>query len=309
MLRLFPRKPALGLEINSSFIRAAVASADRKGVSVLAANAAALPAGVVSENYTSPNIADPDGFGAALRECLGPVSRLKITRAALSLPDSLFRVQTLDFDALPAKGADRERLIRWRLEKAAAFDMSDVILRHQVLRRRGSGFTLLVCAAKREVIAQYEAMLAGLGLEPWIVGLSSFHVVNFYFSSCAAATPVAAFAHITEGSFAALVMENGGLRFYRYKEMKRGSADDVRSRLIREIGDSLHFYTHLDRSQPSEIGRLYLTGDAPGLDALAEGLRASASLEVEVLSPAAVPTARGGAGPEMAAALGAAWGL
>ena len=270
---------------------------------------------MVGESYASQNLHDPEGLSAILRDTLGAVAyrESRICRTALSLPDSVFRVQVFEFDDLPSKREDREQLIRWRIEKTAAFDASDTVLRHQILRRQERGFTLLACAAKREVIAQYEALLIGLGLEPWAIGLSSFHTANFYSAYLSKKAPVSALAYITEDSFAVLVMEQGKPGFYRFKEMKRGTQDEIRTRLLREIEDSLHFYTHMDRTQVqlSGIELLSLGGDYPDLENLAEGLRAMNAFDIEVLSPAAVLSSGNGAGPEsvwpaaLAAALGA----
>lgn len=273
-------------------------------LSVLFSKTQKLPDGVVSESYAAPNISDISRLNDLLQECLS-LFPSGIRRAALSLPDSIFRVQTLDFDELPGKTADRERLIRWRLEKGAAFDIADTVLRYQVLGRQDKGFTVLSCVAKQAVIAQYEALLIGLGLEPWVVGPSSFHAQNFYSSYLVKKSAVSALAHLSEGSFATIIRETSGARFYRYKEVKRGSGADVRARLMREIDDSLHFYSHMDRSQQSEVRDLYLTGDSAVTAELAAGLRTVTSLNVEVLSPGLVIAAAATIEPGLAAALGA----
>lgn len=304
MLQLLSRTPVVGLEITSAAIRLAVVTG--RGNSNLVSTATAeLPAGMVTGSYALANIHDPGGFEEILRTCLGNIPSGRKCRAALSLPDGLFRVQTLEFDHLPGKGSDRERLIRWRLEKAAAFDISDALLRYQVLHRQDAGFTVLTCVAKQAVISQYETALTGLGLEPWPVGLSSFHTLNFYSPYMVRKSKLSALTHVADDSFTTIVTENGGVRFYRFKEMKRGNSDEIRTRLIREIEDSLHFYTHTNRAQQTEVGHLYLTGESSVRDDLADELRAMTSLDVEVLSPAVLLPSAGKVGPEMAAALGA----
>lgn len=303
----------MGLEIKPASLRLVAVSGVGTETEVLFTKVVDLPAGMVSDSYALQNLHDTEGLTAILREVLGSITHRNTCRTALSLPDSVFRVQMFEFDALPSRREEKEKLIRWRIEKAAAFDASDTILRYQILRHQERGFTLLACSAKRDVIAQYEALLVGLGLEPWAIGLSSFYTANFYSAYLSNKAPVSALAYITEDSFAALVMEQGVPGFYRFKEMKRGTQDEIRTRLLREIEDSLHFYTHMDRTQVqlSEIERLYLGGDYPNLENLAEGLRALTAFDIEVLSPAAVLSSSGGAGPEkgrsavLAAALGA----
>jgi hypothetical protein len=174
-----------------------------------------------------------------------------------------------------------------------------------VLERQDKGFTVLSCVAKQAVIAQYEGLFIELGLEPWAVGPSSFYAFNLYSSYLAKKSACTALTHLSRDSFATIVMEPGGMRFYRYKELKRGSPEDIREKLMREIDDSLHFYRHMDRLQQSEVRDLYLTGE-PDLSAdLADALRAATSLNVETLSPAAAGLPDENIGPEMTAALGA----
>ncbi len=284
MLRFLAKKPSLGIEITDSAVLVAAVSGRGGSIAVEYAARRDLPAGVVNGSYASANISEQRVVDA-LRECLSG-SSLPYRRAALSLPDDMFRVQTLDFDALPAKSAERERLISWRLEKSAAFDLTDTALRYQVLRRQGSGFTVLACVAKRAVIAQYEAVLMEAGLEPWTVGVSSFHILNFYFPLMAKKSPSFALTHLTDDSFTTMVVETGGTRFYRFKEMKRVNAVEMKARFMREIEDSLHFYfTQRDRTQASDVQSLYLTGTASLPYDLADGLSISTSLRVEVLTP------------------------
>ena len=304
MLRLIGRKPHLGIEITGKSVRVAAVSGSGDTFSALFTKAADLPVGMVSETYASPNIEDFSHLTAVLRECLANAPS-GIRRAALSLPDGMFRVQTIEFDELPGKAEDRERLIRWRLEKGAAFDIAETVLRYQVLGRQDKGFTVLSCVAKQAVIAQFESLLNGLGLDPWVVGPSSFHALNFYFSYLTKKSTVSALAHVSEDTFATIIMETSGVKFYRYKDVKRGSMEEIRSRLMREIDDSLHYYAHMDRLQQSEVQDLYLTGESTVSRELADGLKTMTSLNVEVLSPAVAARSAKGIGSEMAAALGA----
>jgi len=304
MLRLLSRKPRLGIEITATEVRVAVLSGYGANLSVLSTKTVDIPEGVVSEGYASPNVFDMSLLSAALREGLDGVPS-GIRRAGLSLSDSAFRVQTIEFDELPGKDEDRQRLVRWRLEKGAAFDISDTVLRYQVLGRQSKGFTVLSCVAKQSVIAQYESLFIELGLEPWAVGPSSFYAFNLYSSYLTKKSAVSALTHLSKDSFVTIIREPNGVRFYRYKDVKRGSAEDSRDKLTREIEDSLHFFAHMDRLQQSEVRDLYLTGEPDMSVALAETLRTVTSLNVEVLSPAVAARSDGNIGPEMTAALGA----
>ena len=308
MLRFPAKRPALGLEITSTALRLAVVSGKGAKASVIGTARAVVPPGMVNESYGAPNLDGSLDLSRLVTDCLAGLGRPDIRRVALCLPDGVFRAQTLDFDALPGKAADRERLIRWRLEKTAAFDVADTALRYEILRGQESGLTVLACVAKQSVLSQYEAVLTNLGLEPWSIGLSSFSTLNFYAAYLTSQSPVSVLAHITDDAFATVIMENGGVRFYRYKEIKRGRVDEIRARIIREIEDSIHFYAHMDRTQAAEIRHLFLSGDAAANDGLAEGLHDRMAVSVEVLTPAVI-LSRGQAEPDLAAALGAGGSL
>jgi Tfp pilus assembly PilM family ATPase len=301
----FPsRKPGLGIEITASSIRLVAVSRRGANVDLLFSKKAELPPDILNETYASPNIIDVDRFAAILKASLSEVPS-GIKRAALSLPDGVFRVQIFEFEELPGKAADRERLIRWRFEKTAAFDSTETVLRYQILGNQGKGFLVMACVAKQAVIAQYEAVLAAQGLEPWSVGLSSFHILNFFSPRITRSSEVSALAHITKDSFATIVVEEGVARFYRYKEIKRTGTDEIKMKFMREIEDSLHFYTHMDRTQQSEVTSLFLAGEEQLSTDLAQGFKPVISREVEVLSPSVVASSANGVGVEMAAALGA----
>ncbi len=292
----------------------AAVSGSGENISVEHAKAVDLPAGIVTGNFASPNICDESVVINVLRKCLSSFPR-PCRRAALSLPDHVFRVQTMEFDDLPARTADRDRLIRWRLEKTAAFDLADTVLRYQVVRYE-KGFSVLACVAKRAVIEQYESVLRQLGLEPWSVGVSSLHILNFYFPLMSRKSSSFALAHLADDSFTTVVTEAGGARFYRFKDMKRVSSDEIKGRFVREIEDSLHFYlTHRDRAETSEVRSLYLTGVSTLPRDLAEGINIGTPLSIEVLTPDHVLSPKRNGRPALelppaaTAALGAGSGL
>jgi Tfp pilus assembly PilM family ATPase len=309
MQRIF-MEIGLGIEITARTLRLGLLTSKGGTISLSASKTSPLPAGMVQETFASRNITDHEGLAAIIRSSLNDVTTLPIRRAGLSLPDGIFRVQNLEFDELPANNRDRDRLIRWRLEKGAAYDTANTFLRYQVLPRQEKGCSVLACVAKQEVISQYEELLAGLGCEPWAVVPSSFNAMNFYAPYLAAKNiPGYALAWIAEGSYTTIIVEWGGPRFYRYKEIKAGAPEDVTGRLIRELDDSIHFYLHMDRQQQSEIGHLYLTGEPALIAPLSEILKNQTTLKIETLVPSCVLASGAEADSAFAAAFGAGGAL
>jgi Tfp pilus assembly PilM family ATPase len=305
-MQRFLTGPCLGIEFTSRAFRMGLLTGNGASRSVLASRTVPMGAGMVTEAFAAQNIRDSEGLASLVRSCLKDITTLSLRRAALSLPDGIFRVQTLEFDELPSHHRDRDRLVRWRLEKGAAFDVSNTVLRYQVVPRRDKGCSVLACVAKQEVISQYEDLLTGLGLEPWAVAPSSFNVLNFYGPYLEVKNiPAFALAWVTEGSYTTIILEQGGPRFYRHKEIKAVTPADVTVRLMRELDDSLHFYLHMDRQQQSEVGYLYLAGEQTVVAPLFESLKRETTLEIEMLVPAVVLTSGRDAAASLAAAFGA----
>lgn len=301
---------SLGIEITAKALRLGLLTGKGGTISLSASKTVPLPAGMVNETFASQNIKNFEGLTSILRSSLKESMTLPIRRAGLSLPDGIFRVQTFEFDELPANNRDRDRLVRWRLEKGAAFDTANTLLRYQVLPRQDRGSSVLACVAKQEVISQYEDLLAGLSLEPWAVVPSSFNALNCYAPSLAMKKlPGYALAWVAEDSYTTIIMERGGPRFYRYKEIKAGSPEGVTGRLIRELDDTIHFYVHMDRQQQSEIDHLYLSGEPALISSLSESLKNETTLKIEILMPSLVLAAGADADPALAAAFGAGGAL
>jgi Tfp pilus assembly PilM family ATPase len=309
MQRIF-KEIGLGIEITARALRFGLLTDGGGSLSLSALRTTPLRAGMVQETFASQNIKDFEGLSSLLRSSLKDAATIPIRRVGLSLPDGIFRVQSLEFDELPANNRDRDRLIRWRLEKGAAYDTANTLLRYQVLPRQEKGCSVLACVAKQEVISQYEELLTGLGYEPWAVVPSSFNAMNFYAPYLAAKNiPGYALAWIAEGSYTTIIIERGGPRFYRYKEIKAGAQDDVTGRLIRELDDSIHFYRHMDRQQQSDIGHLYLSGEPALIAPLSEILKNETTLKIETLVPSFVLVAGAEADSAFAAAFGAGGAL
>jgi Tfp pilus assembly PilM family ATPase len=308
MQRIFT-EPCLGIEITSRALRLGLLSRSGDTTNAVAMTSLLLPAGMVSESYALTPFGDRDGLVSLLRSSIQKVATRPVRRAGLSIPDGSFRVQILEFDDMPSQSRDRDRLIRWRLEKGAAFDTTNTVLRYQVHARPDKGYSILACVAKQDVVAHYEAVLTELGLEPWAIVPSSLSVLNLYAPALLARNaPGFALAWITEGSYVTIIMEQGGPRFYRYKELRTGAAEDVTARLLRELDDSLHFYMHRDRQQTTEVSRLSLAGEPSLLEPLVEELKRVSALEIETLAPGMVMPSPD-ASPAMAAALGAGGSL
>src|SRR5512135_600024 len=80
------------------------------------------------------------------------------------------------------KEAEAREVIRWEAEQHVPFDMDNVELDFQILDPEGEGLqmTVLLVAAKRELIETKLALLAEIGLEPSIIDVDAFALHNAF---------------------------------------------------------------------------------------------------------------------------------
>lgn len=306
MLNFSSSKPCLGIELSLCCLRLAVLVFKDKNFKILKTLKLPLSAGLINAGYATLNIDDIDRLINEFRENFAIADYPLLRKTALSLPDSVFRIQTFEFDELPKKAKDKEQLIYWRLEKSA-YDISDSILQYHIFKHNKKS-SVLTCLAKRAVIKEYENTLLALGLEPWFIGPTSLNIFNFYRPYFANVSPISVLIHIS-GSTCATIIEGPDGIFYRYKDIRKEQAEDIQVKLVREIGDFIHYYTHKDHEQKRNIDKIYITGDGNTLPGFIEGIRYMTSLDVEVPMPSKIVSSTDEIDIEMAAALGVGYRL
>ncbi len=80
------------------------------------------------------------------------------------------------------KENDAREVIRWEAEQHVPFDMDNVELDFQILDPEGDGLqmTVLLVAAKRELVETKLALLADVGLEPTVIDVDAFALHNAF---------------------------------------------------------------------------------------------------------------------------------
>ena len=80
------------------------------------------------------------------------------------------------------KEGDAREVIRWEAEQHVPFDMDNVELDFQILDPDGEGLqmTVLLVAAKRELVETKLALLADVGLEPSVIDVDAFALHNAF---------------------------------------------------------------------------------------------------------------------------------
>ncbi len=130
-----------------------------------------LHAGAIAPGWTAPNVHDGEALRTALSGALEPVTG-KSRDVIVILPDSAIRVLLVDFETLPAKTAEIEPVIRFRLKKSLPFDVEQAAVSYDI--RRDNGAVRVVAAVSpRSVIEEYEAAFRDVGYAPGVIVPSS----------------------------------------------------------------------------------------------------------------------------------------
>lgn len=170
------RGPAAALEITGHRV-SAVRLESRAGKAVVTAHAVeALPDGVVVPALTSSNLPQRPQALAAVGKVLAEIGRPR--RVGLIVADPVSKVSLVRFQQVPARAGELDQLIRWQVKKTTPFPLEEAQISYTSGATTAEGREFLVSVARRDVVAEYEALCAEAGAHAGIVDLSTFNVIN-----------------------------------------------------------------------------------------------------------------------------------
>ena len=88
--------------------------------------------GCIKPSLTDANITDPELFKKAIKTIAGN----KRVYASLSIPDVSVKTALFEFESIPSKKAELEKLIKWKMEKSLPFTMDDAQISYQALNKK-----------------------------------------------------------------------------------------------------------------------------------------------------------------------------
>ena len=257
-----PTPPSVAVEMASR--RLTVVELGRGSTASIVGYASeALPDAAIAPAPGGINIPNVPAVAEALRHALERAGIRASTRAALIVPDSAVRVSLLPFEQLPAKPADVERLVRWKLKKSTPFPMEEAQISWFIAHRTEAGPVLAATVARRDVIAQYESVASAAGLHAGIVDVASFNVMNAVIG--AGAAPASDWLLVTLAPEATTLAIGRGadLMFHRHRASVE---DEGLSALVHQTA-----MYHEDRLGGTRFTRVLLCGG--GVGAAAEQAR------------------------------------
>lgn len=229
-------KSAIGIEINGQGIRLAAVGGKPDFPRLSAWQAAPFPPDTIKISHRDLNVINFAAFVATIKDAHLRLLT-KTPRISVSLPDSSGRVMLVDLETRFKTKAEGIDLIRWKLKKSFPTDIMETHLDYQVLREKETGeIVTLVSVISKQILNQYEDLLAEAGLQPNVIDFTSFSLSRLFLRRLELSGS-AALVFRFGTTLGIQVFVEGVLVFHRVKDFF-GQQDDPH-KLFREINSSL----------------------------------------------------------------------
>jgi Tfp pilus assembly PilM family ATPase len=298
--------PDAAIEIAADRVAAGVVAERSGGLVVQSFAAEPLPPGAVIPSLTSSNIHNRPAVVAALRAALDRAGA-RARRVALVIPDLAAKVSLVRFDTVPARHEDLDQLVRWQVKKAAPFPIEEAVVTYTPAGRAGDGSAeFLVLTARRDVIAEYEAVCDELKVYAGLVDLATLSVVNLFLGAAEMPSGDWLVVHLRPEYTSIVIMRGEHVIFFR----NRPEGDEA------TIADLVHQTAmyYQDRLAGDRFSRVFLggRGRVPGaVETARRSLEERLGALVEPIDPtlAAALTNRISANPDLMDVLGPLVGM
>ncbi len=308
-------KNLVGVDIGTSSIKVCQLKDTRKGPRLVKLGYTPLPRQTIVDGHILNASAVVEALNRVFTE-----AKIKDRDVALSISGQAVIIRKITVPMMTPAELDEQ--IQWEAEQHIPFDIKDVHVDYEVLRRRPEAgqMDLLLVAAKREEVADYTDIARQAKLRPVVVDIDAFTVQNI-FEFNRGLPPDQTFAIINVGASLASIniiskeasaftrdIANGGnyiseqiqkqlgVPFEQAEEFKvmvsAGTSpnpqigsiiDTVCDSIAGEIQRSLDFF-HATSGEP-EMHRIFLTGGSSNLPQLMNAIGRRARVGVELIPP------------------------
>ena len=248
--------PAVGIEVGATRV-SAVALAWDKGVAKIVRHARAeLPQGAVTPSPSAVNIHDREAVTEGIHKVLSVLPG-RTTRVGLTVPDVAAKVSFVQFDKVPARTSDLDRLIAWQVRRSVPFRIEDAQLAYTAAARRPDGSQeFIVALIRRDIVEEYEAVCRAAGVHAGVVDLTGFNVINAAITISPVAESDWLLVHLAEGYCTLAIVRNQNVIFFRNRPT--GNMDDVA-----DLAHQTAMY-YQDRLKGRGLARTVLVGSLHG---------------------------------------------
>lgn len=124
---------------------------------------------LVRPGFYEPNIANSAQLSAVLRDLATSAGLLRQKRWSLSLPEATTRTLVLTMENQSQSAGETQEVLRWKIERGFGAALEELSISKDRLQRDTQGRDrYLVIAVRKDILAEYEAVLETLG---WRAGL------------------------------------------------------------------------------------------------------------------------------------------
>ena len=276
--------PDAAVEIAADRVAVAVVGERGGGLVVQSYASEPLPPGVVVPSLTASNIHTRASVVSALRTALERANA-RPRRVALVIPDLAAKVSLMRFDTVPARREDLDQLVRWQVKKASPFPLEEALVTSSPGIRGSDGSAeFLVVTARRDVIAEYEAVCDELKIYAGLVDLATLSIVNLCLGGSDAASGDWLLVHMRPDYTSIVIMRGAHVIFFR----NRPEGDEA------SIADLVHQTAmyYQDRLAGQRFSRVFLggSGRVTGVDVARRSLDDRLGASVEPVDPTRTAT-------------------
>jgi type IV pilus assembly protein PilM len=305
----------VGVDIGSSSIKICQLRDSRKGLELVRLGYAPLPAQTIVDGHVMNSGAVVETLSRLFQD-----RKIKQRDVAMSVSGQSVIIRKITVPMMtPAELAEQ---IQWEAEQHIPFDIKDVQIDYEVLRRRPEAgqMDLLLVAAKKDEIQDYAQLARDAKLRPQVVDIDAFTIQNiFEFSRGLPADQTVALINVGASLSTLNIVARGvstftrdianggnlisdeirkrlGISFEQAEDFKCGRAEagappfqvaqvmeSVIDSIAGEIQRSLDFF--MATSGEAEISRIFLMGGTARIALLPQAIERRARVAVEVFSP------------------------
>lgn len=248
MARAFP--PDVLVLDSDSLLHARVVKGKR-GPSIQQAKSYRIPTGAIVPDVVTPRIENEAAVAEVLRRLKLETGRWD--KASLLLPDSWFRINILELQALPENPNEAQEVLRWSLKRTMPIDAASLRLAYEVISR-GAQVKVLVASAVEKTLVDVERLCAAAGIEIVLIeplGLNLWNAITIREPNT---TRDRIFFYVREHDFTTAVFRGPQPLFIRSRNL-----NGERS-LAQEIQLSASYLR--DTLQTGDVENCYLAGNA-----------------------------------------------